>query len=75
MSIRFQKAIEYTQKYKHQLKPCKYCRNTDIRITSDRTIFPTPKNVWGVVCSTKNCHCTGAYSRVKDAIKAWNKIN
>lgn len=74
MSKRFELAIKYTQKYKHLLKPCRYCKNTDIHIVSDRTIFDNPpRNVWSVVCGTHNCDCTGVHTKVKDAVDAWNR--
>lgn len=36
---RFEKAKEYTAKYRGVLSPCRHCGNTDIRIASDRSIF------------------------------------
>lgn len=72
MAKRFEKAIYYTQKYKNDLLPCKYCGNTDIRIVSERTIFP-PKDGWSVCCATHNCDITGTYTSVKKAIEAWNR--
>lgn len=74
MAKRFEKAKEYTEKYKNQLLPCRYCGNTDIRIVSDRTIFPSPsRDGWSVCCSTKSCDCTNVYTSVKKAIEAWNR--
>lgn len=71
MAKRFEKAKYYTQKYKSILKPCKYCGNTDIRIVSDRTMFP-PKDGWSVCCMTDKCGCVGIYTSVKKAIELWN---
>ena len=73
MSKRFELAEKYTQKYKAQLSPCPVCGNTDIRIVSDRGIFPS-RNLWGVVCTRKNCECTGAYPKVKEAVAHWKKL-
>lgn len=72
MAQRFDKAQEYTQKYKHMLLPCRYCGSTDIHIVSDRTIF-SPKNVWSVCCSTHACDCTSSYTSVQHAIHQWNQ--
>lgn len=72
MAKRFERAKEYTQKYKSQLLPCKWCHGTDIRITSDRTIF-NPRNVWSVDCSCGNC--VYGLVRVKDAVQRWNEQN
>lgn len=72
MSKRFEKAKEYTEKYKNKLLPCKYCGNKNILIVSDRTIFP-PKDGWNVCCSTHNCDITATYTSVKEAIKRWNE--
>lgn len=74
MARRFEKAKEYTEKYKKLLLPCKYCGNTEIVITSERSIFP-PKDCWGVCCTTDKCNCTDIYTSVKRAIKEWNEIN
>lgn len=72
MAKRFVKAEEYTRKYKDSLKPCKYCGNADIRIVSDRMVYP-PGDGWSVCCMTPKCDCTGIYKSVKMAIEAWNK--
>lgn len=72
MAKRFDKAKEYTQKYKHMLLPCRYCGNTDIHIVSDRTIFD-PYDVWYVCCSTRACDCTADFTSVQAAIRQWNK--
>lgn len=72
MANRFEKAKEYTQKYKSSLVPCKFCKGTDLRITSDRTIF-NPRNVWSVDCACGNC--VYGLTRVKDAIQKWNENN
>lgn len=66
MAMRFEKAKEYTRKYKGILGRCKYCGNQDIRI------FSTADNKWFVACMTKSCDCTGSYTSVKNAIKQWN---
>lgn len=71
MAKRFEKAREYTQKYKPILLPCKECGCEDIKILSDRTIF-NPKNVWSVSCS--NCgECVYGFARVNDAVQRWNE--
>lgn len=74
MSKRYEKAKEYTNKYKDILAPCKYCGNTDIRIESDRAFWGPNKgkNLWSVVCSTPNCDCTQPFSSVRTAVKHWN---
>ena len=72
MAKRFEKARQYTEKYKDKLIPCKYCGNNDIRIVSDRSIFQ-PRDEWAVVCTTKSCDSTSSYTSVKAAIEAWNK--
>ena len=71
MAKRFEKAMEYTQKYKDVLLPCKWCGNKEIIIASQRTIFPA-KEGWSVCCSTHNCDITATYSSVKKAVEAWN---
>lgn len=75
MAKRFEKAKEYTEKYASHLLPCKYCGNTNIVIVSDRTIFPKPKDVWGVCCSIDKCGCSGVHTSVRKAIQEWNEIN
>lgn len=72
MSRRFEKAKEYTKKYGGMLLPCKYCGRVDIKIVSDRSLFP-PRNVWGVCCPTPGCDCTGDHIKVIDAVNAWNE--
>lgn len=73
MAKRFEKAKQYTERYKTILKPCKNCGSTNIHITSDRTIFD-PKNVWSVNCvDCGNCVCHK--SKVKDAVEKWNSLN
>lgn len=73
MAKRFEKAKEYTKKYKSLLQPCRYCGNTDIRIVSDRSILGKTGNTWSVVCTTPSCDCTAEYTSVRAAISAWNK--
>lgn len=72
MANRFEKAKEYTAKYKSVLLPCKECGGSDIQIVSDRTLF-NPRNVWSVDCTCGNC--TYGHNRVKDAIQRWNDLN
>ena len=72
MAMRFEKAKEYTQKYKNILQPCRHCGNTDIRIVSDRSIFVRKCNTWSVVCTTPGCDCTAEYTSVRAAVHAWN---
>lgn len=72
MAKRFEKAKEYTEKYKNILLPCRICGNKNIIIVSDRMIFPS-KDAWSVCCSTHNCDCVGNYTSVKEAIKKWNE--
>lgn len=72
MAKRFEKAKEYTEKYKSVLLPCRYCHNTDIRIESERTIF-NPRDAWSVTCSTPKCDCTRAYTSVREAVRVWNE--
>ena len=71
MAKRFEKARAYTEKYKNLLLPCRFCHNPDIRIVSDRGMFP-PRDEWSVVCTTPKCHCTCGYTSVRAAIAAWN---
>lgn len=73
MAKRFEKAREYTEKYKSMLLPCRICGNKNIVIVSDRTIFP-PKDVWRVCCSTHACDCTRDYTSVKEAVNHWNEM-
>ena len=73
MARRFEKANEYTEKYKDTLLPCGVCGNTDVRIISDRMIFAA-KDGWSVCCTTKRCDCTGVYTSVKAAVKRWNEM-
>lgn len=72
MAKRFEKAKYYTEKYKKDLKPCQFCGSQDIRIVSEKTIFP-PKDGWSVCCSTPKCDATGTYTSVKKAIEKWNR--
>lgn len=72
MAKRFERAKEHTKKYGPQLLPCRYCGNTDIRIVSDRFIFP-PKDGWSVVCTTERCDCSDTYTSVREAVKRWNE--
>ena len=72
MAKRFELAKHYTEKYKDILKPCKYCGNKNIIITSELSIYERG-NFWSVTCATPKCDCTGSYRSVKDAIKAWNR--
>ena len=72
MANRFEQAKAYTKKYKSALVPCKFCKGTDLRITSDRTIF-NPRNVWSVDCTCGNC--VYGLVRVKDAVARWNEVN
>lgn len=74
MAKRFEKAREYTEKYKDVLRPCKYCKNTDIVIASER-MFGDNKNYWSVCCSTIGCDCTGNFTSVKKAVESWNERN
>lgn len=73
MAKRFDRAREYTQKYKHLLYPCKHCNGHNIGIESDRIFFP-PQNVWNVVCADcGNCVC--GITKVRDIVKRWNDSN
>lgn len=72
MAKRFELAKKYTEKYKSVLNPCKCCGNTDIRIESDRSVFPS-RNQWSVCCTTRACDCTSSYDKVKDAVAAWQQ--
>lgn len=73
MARRFEKAKEYTAKYRGALLPCRNCGNTDIRIESDRMVYP-PKDGWSVCCSTPRCDCTAVYPSVRAAVKRWNEM-
>ena len=74
MANRCEKAKAYTRKYKSQLCPCKWCSGSDIHITSDRSMFPKPQNVWSVDCATCG-NCVYGLPKVKDAITRWNEQN
>ena len=73
MARRFEKAKEYTEKYRGVLLPCRICHNTDIRIVSDRMIFAA-KDGWSVCCATHSCDCTGVYTSVRVAVQKWNEM-
>ena len=72
MARRFEKAREYTEKYKAVLLPCKHCGCTGVEIVSERTIFP-PRDGWSVTCTTPKCDCTGVYTSVRAAVRRWNE--
>lgn len=86
MSKRYEQAKIYTEKYKAQLKPCRWCGNADICITTDRLTVVTNNdrtvsnaryktiNGWSVVCSTPHCDCTSIHTSVQKAIKQWNEM-
>ena len=69
MAKRFEKAREYTEKYKSLLLPCRICGNKEIIITSDILLS---KYVWSITCTTKSCDYYSDVS-VKNAIKKWNE--
>lgn len=70
MARRYEKAKQYTEKYKSILAPCKYCGSTGIEITSDRAVLDS-KLYWSVTCPTSGCDCSSDTS-VKRAIEKWN---
>lgn len=70
MAKRFDKAKEYTEKYKDMLAPCKYCGSSDVIITSERVVGETR---WTVNCTTHACDCTAFCTSVKEAVKKWNE--
>lgn len=75
MANRFERAKQYTQKYKSILLPCRFCGNTDIRVESERTLTPgNTKDAWSICCSTPKCDCTGSYTSVKAAANRWNEM-
>ena len=74
MAKRFELAKEYTRKFGHRLLPCRFCGNADIRIESDRIMFPVSKDGWFVCCSTHACDCTGTSTSVHAAINRWNEM-
>lgn len=74
MARRFEKAKEYTERFKSVLLPCKHCGNTDIRVASDRMMFPKPKDGWSVCCATHACDSTGVYAKVMEAVNRWNEM-
>ena len=73
MAKRFQKAAEYTAKYKNELLLCGECGGTDIRIVSDR-MMNAARDGWSVCCAHPCCDCTGVYTSVKTAIRRWNEM-
>lgn len=70
MANRFEKAREYTKKFRPHLLPCRFCGSRTISIASDRMMS---KDGWFVCCTTKSCDCTATVSSVKEAVKLWNK--
>ena len=71
MAVRFDKAKMYTEKFKGQFLPCRYCGNTDIRVwTETETIGGKP--FWTVCCMTVYCDSIRV-DRIRDAVKMWNK--
>lgn len=72
MAKRFEQAKAYTERYRSVLLPCRICGNTDVRIVSDRDMFPA-RNVWGVACMTPKCDCGKCFTSVKAAVQAWNE--
>lgn len=70
MAIRFQKARMYTEKFKSQFAPCKFCGNTDIQIWTETETFGG-KPYWTVCCMTPNCDAI-RIDRIKDAVRRWN---
>ena len=74
MSLRYEQAKQYTERYKNKLLPCAVCKSEDVRICTDRTIFPKPQNVWFVACQTPNCDCTDSFTSVKQAVARWNDM-
>ena len=74
MAKRYEKAREYTEKYKSALLPCRICGNENIVIVSDREIFYSKGNLWSVCCSTRACDCTKSFTSVREAVKRWNEL-
>ena len=69
MAKRFDKAREYTRKYRDSLCPCRHCGNTDVQIWSD---ILSGKYMWSVNCMTENCDYVWDTS-LRRAIKKWNE--
>ena len=71
MARRFERAKEYTQKYKLSLLPCRYCGGKNVAILSERSIFAPSKDGWTVTCG--DCgDCTAFDTSVKRALAKWN---
>lgn len=70
MAVRFVKARMYTETFKGQFLPCRYCGNTDIQIWTETEIFGG-KPYWTVCCMTEYCDAIRV-DRIRDAVKVWN---
>jgi len=70
LARRFELAKYYTKKYSNILLPCRFCKNNDVHVVSERSVFP-PKDVWAVVCGTCG-DCTGDDTSVKKVVEHWN---
>lgn len=71
MAIRFQKARQYTEKYRGQFVSCKFCGNTDIRIWTETETFGG-KPYWTVCCMTPCCDAIRV-DKIRDAVRNWNE--
>lgn len=86
MSKRYELARRYTEKYRHRLTACPVCHG-HVEVVSDRervyppgkryTVhdsLPPARNVWAVACETRGCECTGNYTKVANAVEAWEQL-
>lgn len=70
MAARYDKAKMYTERFKGQFIPCRYCGNTDIRVWTETETFGG-KPYWTVNCMTEFCD-TIRVNRIRDAVRLWN---
>lgn len=70
MAVRFVKARMYTERFRGQFLPCRYCGNTDIQVWTE-TEVSGGKPYWTVCCMTEYCDAIRV-DRIRDAVKAWN---
>ena len=70
MAKRYEKAREYTLKYRGQLRPCFFCGNKELDVYSDRSTFPS-RDVWGISCS-KCGDCVRPDTSVRRVVEYWN---
>ena len=70
MAVRFVKARMYTERFRGQFLPYRYCGNTDIQVWTE-TEVSGGKPYWTVCCMTEYCDAIRV-DRIRDAVKVWN---